>query len=274
MILEESEFRQRVAGCPVCGAGSAARVKLNDVRTHPRFPAALPSILSWLSCQGCGHVFTEFQWTAAGLAHVFSATREEQDPNFNPEAERATWAPVIEQCQGLLAIPDQFFLGDQAPTWVDVGCGSGGLISTAAEFGFRAVGLDLRAHIVQSLTAQGYQVLHQDLLALPEDFRAHVLSFFDVLEHLPAPIAALNKAAQILHPGGVLALSCPNRETSTWAQLERLNRNVYWGEFEHYHNFAGSQMVRLMRERGFAFRRYRVSSRYKACMEIYFVKTA
>ena len=36
------------------------------------------------------------------------------------------------------------------------------------------------------------------------------MTFWDVLEHLPAPAAAVRGAAALLEPGGLLAVSLPN----------------------------------------------------------------
>jgi hypothetical protein len=50
------------------------------------------------------------------------------------------------------------------------------------------------------------------------------------------------------------------------------NKNPYWSEMEHFHNFGRSRLYSLLEEFGFRPERYSVSERYKACMEVIAVK--
>ncbi len=46
-------------------------------------------------------------------------------------------------------------LGCMGGAWLDVGCGNGSLVTTAAEFGFNALGIDSRQEPVSVLTELG-----------------------------------------------------------------------------------------------------------------------
>jgi 2-polyprenyl-3-methyl-5-hydroxy-6-metoxy-1,4-benzoquinol methylase len=95
-----------------------------------------------------------------------------------------------------------------------------------------------------------------------------VLSMADVLEHMPAPRAALDKVRSMLAPDGLFYVSCPNSESSTWRLWEDANTNPYWAEIEHYHNFSRRKLIELLEEHGFRVIDYCVSARYYSCMEI------
>lgn len=95
-----------------------------------------------------------------------------------------------------------------------------------------------------------------------------VLSFMDVLEHMPWPVGALAKAYSLVRPGGILALSMPNTQCSSWKAMDAARQNPYWIEIEHHHNFSRDLLYRLLDASGFEPVWYGVSLRYKAGMEV------
>jgi hypothetical protein len=96
----------------------------------------------------------------------------------------------------------------------------------------------------------------------------------DVLEHTPYPIATLERAHEMLDERGVLFLSCPNRESSSWREMDRKSMNPYWYEIEHYHNFSRKSLMSMLRKCKFLPVNYSVSQRYISCMEIIAVKAS
>jgi 2-polyprenyl-3-methyl-5-hydroxy-6-metoxy-1,4-benzoquinol methylase len=95
-------------------------------------------------------------------------------------------------------------------TLLDVGCGNGVVLEVAGAIGLRAQGIDLSEAAVQSCTARG-------LDAVVGDFPGHsfpdssfdVITFWDVLEHLPRPRAFVDRATVLLRPGGWLLIKVP-----------------------------------------------------------------
>lgn len=67
-------------------------------------------------------------------------------------------------------------------------------------------------------------------------------------------------------------ISCPNRDSVAWKEMDRNGNNPYWAELEHYHNFSRDSLTALLRRCDFIPVCYNVSLRYKACMEIIAVK--
>jgi protein O-GlcNAc transferase len=155
-------------------------------------------------------------------------------------------------------------LGWTSGRWLDVGFGDGSLLTTAAEFGYDVVGLDLRAKNVEQLQVWGFEAHTLNI----EDYEGEgfkIISMMDVLEHMPFPKRALKRANQLLCHGGVLTVSMPNVDSFVWKST---TTNPYWAEIEHYHNFGRSRLYELLKEHGFAPSRYRVSTRYRTCMEV------
>ena len=111
------------------------------------------------------------------------------------------WGPWIElldaiQPEGLL---------------VELGCAYGYLTEAVRGSGRRAVGLDLSGYALAQHPAARPFLVQGDAQALPfGDDCAHVITLFDLLEHLPDPRACLREAARVLHPDGLMAGATPD----------------------------------------------------------------
>jgi protein O-GlcNAc transferase len=263
-------YRTPYSSCPICGVSEFSLLATGDCTKQLHWHPPLPERLTWLRCNVCTHVFTDSFYTDAGLSVLFSKSYEVPLTQAAWEQQRFIWGPVVERIVQVL--PSREALFDGALSWVDVGCGSGGLVFTASEFGFEATGLDLNEEIVRRLQEAGYRALYGSIMNVQADKPLHVISMADVLEHMPYPVGALQRAHELLDDQGVLFISCPNRECASWQQMDRRSSNPYWAEFEHYHNFSRSTLTWILRQCGFTPLSYSVSRRYIACMEIVAVK--
>lgn len=109
-----------------------------------------------------------------------------------------------------------------AGTYVDIGCGAGGLIASAAEHGRTGIGVDVSMAwlvIARRMIAAhgGTPVLAAavgEWLPLRDGEVAGAVSL-DVIEHVRDPDRYLREISRVVCPGGRLALSTPNRFSLT-----------------------------------------------------------
>ena len=96
---------------------------------------------------------------------------------------------------------------------IDVGCGTGSMVTHLSRFG-RARGIDADPAAVEFSHSRGVQsVTHVPPGPLPFDDAAFdVVTAFDVLEHIADDRAALGEMVRILKPGGTLLLTVPAYE--------------------------------------------------------------
>jgi SAM-dependent methyltransferase len=267
-------FSIAFTACPLCATPGAAEHKIANASGHPLFQPELPAAMRWLRCSACAHVFTDRYWSADGEKILFSRALPYQLPDTSQsEHVRTMWSSTVRNVADRLAETrgrNAVFgaRGAQRPRWFDVGFGNGGLVMTADEFGFAASGADVRIEAVQRLVALGYDAVCAGFDQIPTTPQLAVLSMADVLEHMPFPRDALEKAHAMLEPDGLLYISCPNSETATWKLWEQANTNPYWGELEHYHNFSRDRLIAVLDDAGFVVIDYNVSVRYYSCMEI------
>jgi SAM-dependent methyltransferase len=99
---------------------------------------------------------------------------------------------------------------------VDVGCSRGDFVGFARELGFAAEGVEPAPHIAAEARAAGLDVktgLLEDQSYPDASFDC--VTFFEVIEHLPTPLALLAECRRVLRPGGVVLLSTGNGESWT-----------------------------------------------------------
>lgn len=90
---------------------------------------------------------------------------------------------------------------------LDVGCHIGLFLEVAQNSGWEAWGVEPSHWAAGRAQEHGLRVLHGtlDTVDLPED-SFDAVTLWDVIEHLPDPLAELRKCRQLLRPGGVVAI--------------------------------------------------------------------
>lgn len=260
--MAPDEVRIAYQACPLCECGDIPPIARADCSHHPLYDPALPRFMTWLQCRACGHVFTEGWFTEAACDIVFAKVHDNQKLGWQVEQQRPVSARMVRRVARF--VPDG--------AWLDVGFGNGSLVFTADEFGYEAVGIDLRRDNVEALKQRGYEAHCVSLERLDQPGRYSVISMADVLEHMPFPKAGLEEARRLLRPRGLLFLSMPNADSPLWRFMNEASANPYWGELEHYHNFGRKRLTALLDEHGFNVIEYDISERYRACMELIALK--
>jgi len=113
--------------------------------------------------------------------------------------------------------------GAEAKRLLDVGCGPGFFLEVASERGWEAWG-------VEPSVAADYVVRHLRERVIRRAFGDEhlpsasfdVVTFWDVLAHLPQPESALARAAQLVRGGGLLVVKTPARNRAVLAAARLL----------------------------------------------------
>jgi len=135
---------------------------------------------------------------------------------------------------------------------LDVGCGFGGFVALMEECGWDAEGVDPSPSVVEAATRKGRTIRLGTLEELPVDHGPYdAVTMFYVLEHLPDPMGALRKAANLLVPGGMLLIRIPH--TTPIVRLLAplgLGGGLYDPPF-HLYDFSPAVLQEMLRRTGF-----------------------
>lgn len=135
---------------------------------------------------------------------------------------------------------------------LDAGCALGFFLAAARRRGWTVRGVDISAHA----TASARDVLGLDARTGtiedagfgPASFDA--VTMWDVVEHLPDPVATLHEVRRVMRPGGILALSTP--DAGSWpARITGARWMGYKLADEHLYYFDRRTMRLALEAAGF-----------------------
>lgn len=139
---------------------------------------------------------------------------------------------------------------------LDVGAAGGSFLAVARERGYEPLGCEPSAWMCAFAREHYGLALHPgtifDMPVPPGG--VDLLTLWDVLEHTPDPRAVLEKAHQLLAPGGVLAMSYPDYG-SLAARL--MGRRWVFLLTVHLYYFDARTMEQMLRRTGFLPLRFR-----------------
>ena len=100
----------------------------------------------------------------------------------------------------------------QLGTLLDVGAGSGEFVNAAAAVGWRALAVDLDGPTIRlSQSPRDGNLLHANAQQLPIRAKSvDVVTYWDALDIVPDPVAALEEAFFVLRPGGLVFVRIRN----------------------------------------------------------------
>ena len=132
--------------------------------------------------------------------------------------------------------------------WLDVGCSTAAFIAELARAGRAAEGLELSEAAVAQGRARGFTVHRGAAETFTPAHRYAAVTAFDVLEHLPDPLAFVRQALTWLVPGGLLALTLPDA-ASPMARL--MGRHwFHYAPPDHVHYFTPATIRGLLERAG------------------------
>jgi 2-polyprenyl-3-methyl-5-hydroxy-6-metoxy-1,4-benzoquinol methylase len=194
------------ADCPLCGGGHGSPL----VEAPDPTPGGAGLWFAVVQCQDCGLCFTNPRPSRNSIGQFYSA-------RYRPHRVRLRnkrWA--LRQ----RLVPSWCRAGKELQTlpWhgqgrlLDFGCGGGAFLDRMQRLGWQVRGIDSSAAAIEQVRTQlGLDALvgtlpHPDLR--PGDF--DVITMWQALEHVHAPLEVLHEAHTLLAPGGRLVVLVPN----------------------------------------------------------------
>jgi 2-polyprenyl-3-methyl-5-hydroxy-6-metoxy-1,4-benzoquinol methylase len=136
-------------------------------------------------------------------------------------------------------------------TLLEVGPGFGTFASVATESGefARVVAVEPTPELAQACRARGVEVINKRIEDIGAEIpQANVVVAFEVIEHLFDPRRFLVDILQIVVPGGLVIVSCPN---GLGFDIAMLGAGALAVDAEHVNLFNPSSLTSLMNDCGF-----------------------
>jgi hypothetical protein len=133
---------------------------------------------------------------------------------------------------------------------LDVGAAAGFFVHEAIRAGWNAEGVDVAEHLVEWGRRELEAPLRHGGIANVEGASAYsAITMWDYIEHSLDPSGELGKSAELLEPGGLVALSTGDLDSA----VARLTKSRWHLLTPRHHNFFFSErtLARLLDSRGF-----------------------
>lgn len=190
-------------------------------------------------CRACGLRFVSPRERASGIWQTY---KQIVDPLYleNLDARRISFERGLRELERFSRPPGRL---------LDVGCSVGVFLELCRDAGWEAEGIEASEWSAAQARSRGLKVHNEPFEQATLATAAYdVICFWDVLEHVPSPRAALEKAHRLLKEGGVLLVSTPNiRSVSALA----LRRRWWFIERDHIYYYTPATLDDQLRRSGF-----------------------
>ena len=150
-------------------------------------------------CGSCGLIYKDWSLTKSGLKKVYADDYVHHQNSHQGVEDRISTERRLTKILNKISAPVNCEV-----RLLDVGCGSGGVVSTALDLGIDAYGIDpfLPSHLESSrLTCQSVFDLKTE--------EWDIITAFNVIEHLVNPHSFFVELNRLLKPGGAVLFTCP-----------------------------------------------------------------
>ncbi len=166
---------------------------------------------SLVRCKDCSQVFhrriLNEEWNERRFSQWMSADALKEFDSRQGEADRMTFTVAIHHVEHILRI-DTLMRDTHAGgalRLLDFGCGCGKFVEACRHFGLNAFGIDRSIGRRSTANVEIYPSLDE----IP-DTKFHVITLFEVLEHLDNPSLILKALASHLVDDGILVVETPD----------------------------------------------------------------
>jgi SAM-dependent methyltransferase len=241
--------------CAICGSDAfdvvtkSKRDPLREIALETVFRSSGDEPLQdqLVRCTGCGLVYVRprVRWQL-----ILEGYRGGSDESFVSQAtfRERTFERCLDKIEAAARPPGKRVL--------DVGAAGGSFLEVAKRRGYQPHGCEPSAWMCRFAREHyGLELSPGTIfeLELPKG-SVDLLTLFDVIEHTPDPRAVLDRAHQLLAPGGVLAMSYPDYG-SLVSRL--MGRRWVFNLTVHLYYFDPRTMGELLRRAGFSPLRFR-----------------
>lgn len=227
--------------CTLCGVDDSVILFEGRDRLHGG-----PGLFAVRQCRQCGILFLNPRPTPEELEAYYP---EEYAP-FASGRRLSAWQRWNRRYAASKQIRAVMSRVPKAGRALDVGCATGTFLAALQQKGWKVQGVEINPQAAaDAQNTTGGEIFVGDLLeATYASHSFDLVTFWDVLEHLPDPRLALQEAARITRSSGTLVLSLPNPHSlearlfgPCWAGWD-IPRHLWW--------FPRSALVRLLDETG------------------------
>ena len=257
MFDQPNESLFETVPCTICGGASF------DVLKPAKYPPGVTAgeLLNMYSASS-SHILLDQVVKCRDCSHVFVNPRPKSDLVEQGYADAEDPLFVAQNPSRILAFKQELQqvlkklnYNPEGRKLLDVGCAGGAFPVAARELGFTVTGVEPSRWLANyAKTTYNLDVRNGMLVeGLFEPASFDVITLWDVIEHMSAPLDALRLIRKLLRPGGLLLVNYP--DIDTWVAKALGDRWPYWLSV-HLDYYTPATLTRQLANAGFIARSY------------------
>lgn len=225
--------------CDLCGADSPVHL----FRRRDRFSR---EEFDYVRCSRCGLIYINPRPWLDELSGYYPDDYEAYSPTGT-----STMARRWRQRHGFRIL--RRFIGRYHPAGalLDVGCATGGFLAHMRRHGWHVQGVEMNSRMAAvAREVRGLKIFGGPFVEFEADGNTFdVITMWDVLEHLPSPMASLQRVGDLLSSQGVFIFTVPNLQSFD----ARLFGDCWigWDAPRHLYLFSPGVLKELLTKTGF-----------------------
>lgn len=234
-----------VVSCNLCGSEKSELLYiLNDIIYE------IPGEFKLRRCQYCGLIYLSPRPTEKTIGEFYPVEYSSYRPPIDHERFfLLRWIrrrKLIKRRQLIEKYSDR-----KHGRILDVGCATGLFLNEMSQAGWESFGVE-PITVAAKLAREWFDLNVQEVLLRDSTFSQEtfdVVTFWDVLEHTFSPVDELQYSANLLRPGGILAVNIPN-----WDSVERKLFKQHWQGLDsprHLFVFTRDSLEEMLTQTGF-----------------------
>ena len=231
---------EKVDRCPICG-----------VKKYKLFTTIFD--YPYHECGKCGHIYLATPPTESAIKDLYSGEGENTTiqgdiyigEEIFKERVKQIARPKVDFCLDHMKLPE---------LWIDVGCGTGEVLTALKERDVLAFGVESDDQEVKFASEHGLKVVRADLLELGEKFfaKAECVSFINILEHIKDPVGTLGRVLDSMPYESSVVIEVPRHPSlssyNSMAFSSLAYRHIYAPD--HLHIFTEKSLKMMFNEVG------------------------
>lgn len=225
--------------CPVCDASEAD-------------PTWVKAGMTYVTCRSCETVYTNPRPDSALLTEFYRSSENYEYWNrvIFPASEGARRSKIFRpRAQRTVQIAHSH--GKRGGRLLDVGAGFGTFCEEVLKLEAfdRVIAVEPEPHLAETCRQKGLEVIEAPIEDVDlEGMQVDVVTNFEVIEHLFSPTAFVRRCAEIIQPGGLFVVTCPNVRGFDFTVLGSGATGV---DIEHLNYMHPDSLAGLLQRTGF-----------------------
>ena len=252
-----------VEKCPLCGVSGEAYWCYSLIEMGSAHVQRFNPVRVWMRCDSCNHLFAE-EFPELQPKKDSGADSKNTSKNVVAMPTKTGMFPYYSEILSKLA---RFTEGNGL---LEIGFGGAECLLAAREMAFDTFGIEISEGNTMQALKYGLNAERHNFAEFETNRKWDIIIMGDVIEHVPCPVQAIEKAYGLLNDNGVLWISTPNFESAfstAMGHADPMRR-----EAGHKNYFSRFSLFKLLERFRFIPVDYRISSHYNGSMEVIVIK--